>query len=104
MYWKTAIIILIKYPLFGVGLDNFGNYYRAYKLEALGDNSKYLSLYTDSAHNIFLDIGVGLGIIGLTGYILIIISVYNSMIRTKIYTLNVLGGGIHSNFVALNIV
>jgi hypothetical protein len=66
-YWKVALKMWLDRPITGFGLDNFGSFYRFYGAQ-VNSNGKYDGLYTDVAHNVSLDILVGLGIVGFLLY------------------------------------
>ena len=66
-YWETALKIMVDNPLTGVGLDQYGDWLRRYRSrEEVATN-----LTADSAHSIYLDIGVGGGIPLLMLFLLI---------------------------------
>jgi O-antigen ligase len=67
-FFRTAISTIKDNPLFGVGLDSFGDYSTIYKSaqDAAGVNE-----YTDSAHNYFLNYAANGGLLLVTLYILI---------------------------------
>jgi hypothetical protein len=54
-YWDAAVEMMQSKPLFGVGLDSFGDWY----LQLRSSNAALLSpeAQTNAAHNIFLDMG-----------------------------------------------
>ena len=54
-YWDAATNMMQKHPAFGVGLDNYGSWY----LSSRSLNAAQLSptTMTNTAHNVFLDIG-----------------------------------------------
>ena len=83
-YWFAAIQTMNREQLFGVGLDNFGSYYRRTRsIEIINLNP---DVVTDSAHNVFLDIGSGAGLIAMASYVLLIIYVFSKIyliIRSK---------------------
>jgi O-antigen ligase len=54
-FWVTAIATANAYPLFGVGLDSFGDYSLKYR------KTNIIGEYTDSAHNYFLDYAANAG-------------------------------------------
>lgn len=59
-YWEAGLELTFNYPLTGVGLDSYGDWYR-YAREpdaALGENFDRIST---SAHNVFLDLSSGGG-------------------------------------------
>ena len=54
-FWTAAVATANAHPLFGVGLDSFGDYFLKYrKTNVIGE-------YTDSAHNYFLDYAANAG-------------------------------------------
>ena len=69
-YWRAALAMTMDAPLFGKGLDSFGDYYRAYRDEA-AFNRFGESQVADSAHSVFLDLFSGGGIPLGVCYILI---------------------------------
>jgi O-antigen ligase len=48
-FWRSAVATANAYPIFGVGLDSFGDYSLMYRDRAI------INEYTDSAHNYLLD-------------------------------------------------
>jgi len=78
-YWAAGINMGLDKPFFGQGLDSYGTYYRFFRepsaMIAPGPN-----VATDTAHNVFIDIFAGSGIIGLFLYSLVIgIALYSSL-------------------------
>ncbi len=71
LYWDSAIQIISTNPLFGVGFDGFGDWYRRGRSEEAALSNA--SLVSTSAHNVPLDIGVGGGLPILIVYIGLII-------------------------------
>ena len=73
-YWYSALQIIKNDKFFGVGLDNFGSHYRRSRsLEAINQNSE---IVTDSAHNVFLDLGSGAGLFVLATYLILVLYVF----------------------------
>ena len=68
-------------PLTGVGLDSYGTFYRVFR-----DKSAIIlpgvNTVTDTAHNVFIDIFAGTGVLGLLSYFTLTISVLFFAIRT----------------------
>lgn len=61
-YWQSGLNMLISNPLNGIGIDSYGDYYREYRsLEAVTRTGP--QRVTNTAHNIFLDIFSGAGLI-----------------------------------------
>jgi len=57
-YWLAAYNMFLNRPFFGVGIDNYGNFYREYRsLSASSDFDRV----SNSAHSIFLDLLSGGG-------------------------------------------
>jgi O-antigen ligase len=63
-YWRTAISALEGNLFFGVGIDGFGDLFRIYRdqksLEVIDE-----SVWTNSAHNVYLDFALSFGLIAL---------------------------------------
>ena len=79
-YWNTAVSMMRDFPLFGVGLDSFGNWYFKYRPLRAAELTPNVS--TNAAHNVFLDFGANGGIplfaihILLTAYTLFCVVMY----------------------------
>jgi hypothetical protein len=57
-FMYSGVQIIFHHPFFGVGFDQFGDWYRFYR-------STDLNIQTNSSHNMFLDFGAGSGLLGL---------------------------------------
>ena len=79
-YWRAAVNLISEHPLFGIGFDAYGDWYRRGRTQEIADYNVGIS--ADSAHNIPLDIGVSGGIPLLVAYIAIQVFVLVSIIRT----------------------
>lgn len=79
-YWKTGISMWADNPIFGVGIDSYGQYYRTYR-SLTSTVSPGLETTTDAAHNVYIDILAGTGIFGFAGYVLLSIVILMSAIR-----------------------
>jgi O-antigen ligase len=78
-YWQAAANMMLANPLFGVGMDGYGDaYLRSRTKEIASYNS---GIYSDTAHNIPLDIGSNGGFPLLIAYLGIIIFVLISIVR-----------------------
>jgi hypothetical protein len=77
IYWRTAIKMLAEHPFFGVGMDQYGNWFsRSRPSDAYAS-----SYYADAAHNVFLDIASNGGFTLLAIYLAIVVVVIVSIIR-----------------------
>ena len=67
-FWSAALQMLLASPLFGLGMDSFGTWYRMFRSEkaiSAGD------ITADSAHNVLLDFGAWGGVPLLTSLLII---------------------------------
>lgn len=72
-YLRQALLSIHEYPLFGVGPNNF-----LYISQKYSENPLYGAV--DNAHNIFIEVAVGQGILGLTPFFLLILYI---LLRSK---------------------
>jgi hypothetical protein len=79
-YWRTGIKMAQDHLMTGVGLDSFGDYYRQYR-DSIAANRRGLDMYSDSAHNLLIDLVVNGGLILLAGYLLLNLIVLKSIFR-----------------------
>lgn len=69
-YWKAGISMGQSNPIFGVGVDSYGIYYRTFR-------SLRSTIYpgvdttTDASHNVFIDVFAGSGLLALAAYLFI---------------------------------
>jgi len=87
-YWEAALQMMMDHPLFGVGMDGFGDMYRRNRVNP----GAFLGAGTsDTAHNIPLDIGTGGGFPLLLIYLafvgLALISIIKILKRTTSFDL-----------------
>jgi O-antigen ligase len=69
-YWRAATTMIFEHPLFGVGMDGFGDFYlRARTSQIASVNS---GIAADTAHSIPLDIGSNGGFLLLFSYLALI--------------------------------
>jgi O-antigen ligase len=77
-YWRAGMKMLVDHPFFGVGMDGFGNWFARVRL---ADCAAKFSTWSNSAHNVFLDIGSSGGFILLAIYLAIFVLVVVSITR-----------------------
>jgi O-antigen ligase len=70
-YWQTAINTISNFPLFGVGSDSFGDWFRLMRNEDTVARIG-LNVSTNSAHNVVLDMMANTGIFVGLAYLLIV--------------------------------
>ncbi|MFZ9751667.1 MAG: O-antigen ligase family protein, partial [Candidatus Nanopelagicales bacterium] len=63
-YWYAGIEMIKNFPLFGVGLDSYRDWYRASRTEA-ATLRRGPDTVSNAAHNVFLDIGATAGVVAL---------------------------------------
>jgi O-antigen ligase len=78
-YWRAGLKMLTDHPFFGVGMDGFGDWYFRSRPEDYFDQG-FLS-YSNSAHNVFLDIASSGGFILLAIYFAIFLLAIIAVIR-----------------------
>ena len=73
-YWAAGKDVISDYPWLGVGYSNWQTYYSTniYRFKTAEGLHR-----TQKIHNIFLQLGTELGIVGLTIYLLMMISAFN---------------------------
>ena len=88
-YWEAAVRMMKDHPLFGVGMDGFGDWYRRSRTQEVADFN--VGIAADTAHNIPIDIGSGGGIPLLLIYLalvgLALISIIKILKRTTNFDL-----------------
>lgn len=67
-YMRAAIDMIKEKPITGVGLDSYGDWYRSNR-DIFAAFRTSLNRTSNTAHNIFLDVGSNAGILGLVGYL-----------------------------------
>jgi O-antigen ligase len=70
-YWRSGIRMMSDHPLLGVGFDSFGDYYFRYR-DLIAVTRRGPLIFTNSAHNYFIDYAAEGGLILLALYITII--------------------------------
>jgi O-antigen ligase len=84
-YWRAAINMLLTHPLFGIGMDGYGDWYR--RSRTLKDTLLSPATNTDTAHSVFLDIasngGFPLIVVYLAVLTLVLVSIVKVVRRSK---------------------
>jgi O-antigen ligase len=79
-YWQAGWKMTIKNPLFGVGIDSYGDFYREFRdVEAVERTGP--QRVTNTAHNIFLDVSSGAGLVAGISFFLIVVVVSFLMLK-----------------------
>lgn len=78
-YWRAAISMLSNHPYFGIGIDNYLNWYRRFRTEEI--SAKSPDSVSDSAHNVFLDIGAGSGVLAMLAYLILTVFVFRAILK-----------------------
>jgi O-antigen ligase len=78
-YWVAAKNIIVENPLFGVGFDSYGLWYRSAR-DLLGATRTSVNRVSDSAHSIFLDISVSAGIVMMALMMLLIFITFKRVV------------------------
>lgn len=79
-YWHTGIKMFIEHPIFGVGLDNYGNYFNEYR--DISYPIKYgFSVSSNNAHNVPIQLFATAGL--LIGIIYLIITLFVIYVGVK---------------------
>ncbi len=73
-YWQTAITTISNFPLFGVGSDGFGDWFRLMRDEETVARIG-LNVSTNSAHNIVFDMMANTGIIVGLSYLMVVVMI-----------------------------
>jgi hypothetical protein len=68
-YWSAAVGMFQDHPIFGVGIDRFGEHYRQYAVQ----NQVAQGQVTDNAHSIYLQLLATGGLILLIPYIILVL-------------------------------
>ena len=66
-YWHAAIKMMNNHPVFGIGFDSYGDFY--FKFRSANAAFHSLNTQSNSAHNVFLDIGSSGGYLLLLAYL-----------------------------------
>jgi len=78
-YWRAALKMIVDHPFFGVGMDSFVDWYRRSRPSSFYENNFFT--YTNTAHNVYLDIAASGGIPLLLLYFAIIALAIVSIVK-----------------------
>ncbi len=79
-YWNAAIGMFKDHPIFGVGVDRFGEYYRQYAVQ----NQVAQGQVTDNAHSVYMQLLATGGLVLFIPYVLLISFITYLGIKTVI--------------------
>jgi O-antigen ligase len=79
-YWNAAIGMFKDHPIFGVGIDRFGEYYREYAVQ----NQVVQGQITDNAHSIYLQLLATGGLMLFIPYLLLVLFITLIGLKTLI--------------------
>lgn len=75
-YWSAGAAMLTRNPILGLGMDQYGNFYREYRNSAAATRN-YFDRTANTAHNIPIDVAVGAGLIAGVSFVIILsVSLY----------------------------
>jgi hypothetical protein len=78
-YWLTGIRIGNSSPIWGVGVDSYGDYFRTFRSQSLAETTS-IDLTTNNAHNVFVQFYATLGIIGFLALVIpVVLGAYLSI-------------------------
>lgn len=80
-YWRAGLGMFRENWVHGVGLDSYGDYYKMYR-DATAANRREIDITSNSAHNLFIDLAATGGILLLTGYLMILVLVFVTFLKT----------------------
>ena len=79
-YMHAGWAMLNKKPIFGVGLDSYGDWYRTLR-GSISTNRNGVDRTANTAHNVFLDIASNGGYLMIISYLALIVLAFHSSIR-----------------------
>jgi len=69
IYWNIGLRMFAKEPVFGVGIDSYGDYYRSVRSADMAKTTS-IDLVVNNAHNTFIQTSATMGVLGVTALIL----------------------------------
>jgi putative inorganic carbon (hco3(-)) transporter len=92
--WSAAVNMFMQHPVFGIGLNNFGNYIGSYDS----------SLDVNQAHDLFLNVAAERGLLGLITFGILLVALFRTSIRgvrrSPDISYRVLAAGVTASFAA----
>ena len=80
-YWRAGVKMAQDNFLAGVGLDSYGDHYRQYR-DSTAAARRGLDIFSDSAHNLLIDLAANGGLILLAAYLVLNLIVLKSIYRS----------------------
>jgi O-antigen ligase len=103
-HWIAAVNMMREYPVFGVGIDSFGEYFRRFRVQEAIDARGTAAFGTNNAHNVFLQIGSTGGLILLATYLALIFFIfYRAIIALRFSHQKNLVAGLFSIWIAFQV-
>lgn len=86
-YWGSGYRMFIDNPLFGVGVDSYGDFYRQYR-DLLAVERTGPGRISNTAHNVFLDVLSGSGVVAGLSFIAIYLGISFFILKLSISNLD----------------
>ena len=103
-FWIAGLNMIKDNPLFGIGIDSFGDYYRKYRTVEGIDLRGTALTGTNNAHNSIVQIGATGGLVLLGAYVfLIAFTVYRAYIALKTHKDKILVSGVFSIWISFQV-
>jgi O-antigen ligase len=80
-YWRAGIKMFMNHPIFGVGIDNYGNWYTRTR-DLLATTRPGGNVVANEAHNVFIDMASNGGLLLIISYVAINLCVVAAILRT----------------------
>jgi O-antigen ligase len=103
-HWVAALNMIKENPVFGVGIDSFGDYYRIYRtIEGVNFRDSAMT-GTNNAHNTFMQIGATGGLVLLLAYlVLVFFTGHRAVIAFQKSNDKILVSGVFSIWIAFQV-
>lgn len=100
IYWNIGIRMFGEKPIFGVGVDSFGDYYRTVRTSDMATTTS-IDLVVNNAHNTFIQTLATMGVLGFVALIFPVILTLVLSSKKVIRTAFSIQSGVFAIFVAL---